>query len=134
MTNLVSCCEFKEPIRGVERGLYRAVDLVADDLAASKNLHVSCFKVDVYKDGDQLLAQRIHVIEIGKRAGKTVGGRFLHGLQSGRSSRFQGASSLCAVFSIGMKNELAQRKRHTHAALIPLHVDFRAIKSEALKA
>jgi len=95
--------KLEHSIRCVKGGLHRAIDLASRDLTTAEYLYVSAFEVHVHQNRDQFFSESVHVVEVRQHAGKLVRGGFLHSLQSGFCSRFQGTAAVRAVHSVGMK-------------------------------
>lgn len=128
-----SHCKLKESVCSIERRFHRRVSHIIGDLTTAENLHLSSFKRYVHENADQVLAERVYVIEVGKRASETVFDGLLHGLESGFGSRSHPARFIARAARAYGDRSVAQRESHFNPALtIGFFVYLRAIKSQPL--
>lgn len=115
-SELCSHRKLKEPVSGIKRGLDRGINVVTCFLATAEHLHLSAFKSDIDEHRDQIFSKRINVVEVCKRGCEAPFGGFLHRLQSGYSSRFQGAHPGGIVYGVGLYDPLAKGDCYLRAA------------------
>ena len=75
--------ELEHSIGRVERRPHRAINRASGYWTAPEDLNISRFKLGVDKNGYEVLAQSIDMIQIGKRAGEPVRSSLLYRFQSG---------------------------------------------------
>src|SRR6185436_1375642 len=101
-------------------------------LAATKDLYLFGFKYHIDQHGDQILAQRADMIEVGKRSREAALSGFDHGSERGGGSRLQFPPAIRCMHRFAFDDALAERNRDLRAALAPgFFSDLHTVKSQS---